>query len=512
MKKILFSFLLLFVSYLGFSQKGLSYQVVILDPNKIEIPGQDISGQPFVNGDVWLKFSIYDGSNLQFEEVQKTKTDAYGLVSLMIGGVSTASFNSLIWDTSQKSLQVHVSFDQGGSFTKISDQKLTYNPYALFAETAGKLGGTLAISGGGTGATTMMDARLNFGLDQVNNTSDAAKPVSTATKAALDLKANSADMVSALALKANTSEVNASLALKANTTEVISGLASKADTGIIRTYIDAKVAAATIADADANTKGKIQIAGDLSGTAAAPTVPALALKTNVTDFNAFTTQVASTTASLTANLAAETNRANAADVVLDTKINATTASLTASLATETARAQAAELALTNNVAANTASINSLVPVAFSGNYADLSNTPTAVTASTLSGTVSVANGGTGLTSTPANGQIDIGNGTGFTRATLTPGTGIVITNTAGVITISAFVRQVRDQRIATAGATSFTLSQTPGTDSQVVMYVNGIRTNNSAYSWSGTTLTYVPASNNNYVLAANDRIQFDYYY
>ena len=164
------------------------------------------------------------------------------------------------------------------------------------------------------------------------------------------------------------------------------------------------------------------------------------------------------------------------------------------------------------MAANTASITSLVPVAFTGNYADLQNTPTAVTASTLSGTVSVANGGTGLTSTPANGQIDIGNGTGFTRATLTPGTGIVITNTAGVITISAFVRQVRDQRIATAGATSFTLSQTPGTDSQVVMYVNGIRTNNSAYSWSGTTLTYSPAGHNNYVLAANDRIQFDYYY
>jgi len=49
----------------------------------------------------------------------------------------------------------------------------------------------------------------------------------------------------------------------------------------------------------------------------------------------------------------------------------------------------------------------------------------------------VANGGTGLTSTPANGQLDIGNGTGFTRSTLTAGTGITVTNDVGSITISA---------------------------------------------------------------------------
>jgi len=65
------------------------------------------------------------------------------------------------------------------------------------------------------------------------------------------------------------------------------------------------------------------------------------------------------------------------------------------------------------------------------------NQNTTGTAGNVTGVVAVANGGTGLSSTPANGQIDIGNGSGFTRNTLTQGAGISITNGAGSITISA---------------------------------------------------------------------------
>jgi hypothetical protein len=132
-------------------------------------------------------------------------------------------------------------------------------------------------------------------------------------------------------------------------------------------------------------------------------------------------------------------------------------------------------------------------------------------ASSLSGTVAVANGGTGLSSTPANGQIDIGNGTGFTRATLTAGTAITITNNAGAITISAAVRPTTDQATATAAQTSFTLAQTP-MNTKVWMFINGVRTNNNAYTVSGSTVTYTPANNNGYVIVVGDRIQFDYCY
>ena len=66
------------------------------------------------------------------------------------------------------------------------------------------------------------------------------------------------------------------------------------------------------------------------------------------------------------------------------------------------------------------------------------NQSTTGTASNVTGTVAVANGGTGQT-TYTDGQLLIGNTTGNTlaKATLTPGTGITITNGAGAITINA---------------------------------------------------------------------------
>jgi hypothetical protein len=60
----------------------------------------------------------------------------------------------------------------------------------------------------------------------------------------------------------------------------------------------------------------------------------------------------------------------------------------------------------------------------------------AVNASSLSGVVGVANGGTALSSVPSNGQLLIGNGTAYTLGTLTGTTSQVsVTNTAGVITL-----------------------------------------------------------------------------
>ena len=86
-------------------------------------------------------------------------------------------------------------------------------------------------------------------------------------------------------------------------------------------------------------------------------------------------------------------------------------------------------------------------------------------AANVTGTVAVANGGTGLTSTPANGTLDIGNGTGFTRTTLTSGNGISITNGSGSITISGVGTTINSKTSAytlVAGDAGSTISITTG--------------------------------------------------
>jgi hypothetical protein len=55
----------------------------------------------------------------------------------------------------------------------------------------------------------------------------------------------------------------------------------------------------------------------------------------------------------------------------------------------------------------------------------------------ISGVLPVANGGTNLSTVPTNGQLLIGNGTGYTLASLTAGSNITITPGAGTISIAA---------------------------------------------------------------------------
>jgi hypothetical protein len=87
---------------------------------------------------------------------------------------------------------------------------------------------------------------------------------------------------------------------------------------------------------------------------------------------------------------------------------------------------------------------------------------------------------------------------------------VLSTNGTGNATWTT-VAEVADEFIASAAQTSFTLTQTPSANSKVKMYVNGIRISNTAYSWSGTTLIYIPANNGNYTLVGTERIQFDYH-
>ena len=96
----------------------------------------------------------------------------------------------------------------------------------------------------------------------------------------------------------------------------------------------------------------------------------------------------------------------------------------------------------------------LATVAATGAYDDLTGKPTVPSLP-----ISIANGGTALTAAPTAGQLPIGNGTGYTLATLTQGLGAVIVNAAGAVTVQGAAAVKRTaSAIATGGSTALTLS------------------------------------------------------
>ena len=131
--------------------------------------------------------------------------------------------------------------------------------------------------------------------------------------------------------------------------------------------------------------------------------------------------------------------------------------------------------VSNGTANGTWSGYSSLPENVTWGTSSLSATSTAASFSSLSLSTAlpVASGGTGLSTTPSNGYLDIGNGTGFTRAALTAGTGIGVTNGSGTITIAnsgvTSITGTTNQITASASTGGVTLStpQDIGTSSNV---------------------------------------------
>ncbi|MEZ7499442.1 hypothetical protein QO200_11925, partial [Flavobacterium sp. Arc3] len=200
MKKIIL-LIFLFLCAKNFAQtNGITYQAVILKPTGEQLPGVNNSNAFLVSKDICMVFKFIDEySNVEYQEVIQTKTDEYGMVNLVIGtGRQTAgyadSFKSIVWNSLNKNLVVGINTEGNcSSYTEISNQPFSYVPLAFSALNAENVTGVVAIENGGTNAITVLGAKINLGLDNVNNTSDVNKPVSIATQAELNLKENLAN-------------------------------------------------------------------------------------------------------------------------------------------------------------------------------------------------------------------------------------------------------------------------------------------------------------------------------
>ncbi len=266
MKRIIALFVLLTTTLIYSQSSGITYQAVLYNPSGEILPGNNNANAVLSNKDICLRFSITDAqTSLEYQETQRVTTDEFGMVNLVIGsgnqiGGYAASFTTIVWNSTTKKLQVAIDVTGTCSnFVEISNQNFSAVPFAYASKTAESVSGVVPIVNGGTGSTTVSGAKTNLGLNNVDNTSDANKPISNATQTALNLKENA---------------INKSTNTVLGTSDVLFPTQNA-----VKTYVDNQISSGVV-DADSSIKGKIKLAGDLGGTADLPTVPGLANKEN----------------------------------------------------------------------------------------------------------------------------------------------------------------------------------------------------------------------------------------
>lgn len=122
---------LLFISTQAQSPQKLNYQAIVRDGN-----GAPVS----IGTSIQLRFTIHDNSpngTSVFTETITKSANQFGLITAEIG--SSASLNTVNWQTGTKYLQVETNIN-GGGFSDMGTTQLVSVPYALYAETAGSSG------------------------------------------------------------------------------------------------------------------------------------------------------------------------------------------------------------------------------------------------------------------------------------------------------------------------------------------------------------------------------------
>ena len=330
---------LLLLAFPMFSQtKAISYQAVIMDPNQIEIPGQNIVGQPLSNGSVCIKFTIINSDkSIDYEEVQSAQTDEFGLVNLTIGASTATSsnskitllgtgtykdFNTIKWDKNRKSLKVSVSFDNCTSFKVTSVELLNFTPYAIYAsavdyENVNGAPTNLSQFNNDSGFLnqTALDplkkdiSQTQNNLTDLTNKSNNRFSIVDSTLSTFDNRINSNSKSIAQTntvlnqqvggLQQQITTTNTTINQLGGTYEVVSNKSNASDLGAgtpsseyyptqlaVKTYVDQSIqnsVASGAPDATTLAKGKLKLAGDLAGTADAPTVPGLSNKENTSN-------------------------------------------------------------------------------------------------------------------------------------------------------------------------------------------------------------------------------------
>ena len=114
MKKSIALLLFIVTSTIYAQNSGITYQAVIYNPSIEILPGNNNPNVVLANKEICLRFSIIDAaSSLEYQEVQKVKTDEFGMVNLVVGQGNqisgyAANFGAIVWNSSNKTLAVAI--------------------------------------------------------------------------------------------------------------------------------------------------------------------------------------------------------------------------------------------------------------------------------------------------------------------------------------------------------------------------------------------------------------------
>ncbi|MHA8093817.1 hypothetical protein ACMH5Q_02865 [Aquirufa lenticrescens] len=228
----LYTILFLFASFFAFSQNnGINFQGV----------GRNSSGAVLATQKISLRFSVIQGSEtgaVEYVESKEVITNAQGIFSVVIGDGAqiskTGNFTDVNWKINPKFLKVEMDPVGGTSFVVMGTTRLQSVPFAYYANgvNADNVDGVLSASQGGTGVASISALKTALGIDQINNTSDLAKPISTATQTALDMKISTATFSTTVATKANITDLELKAPIESPTfTGTVSGI-TKAMVGL----------------------------------------------------------------------------------------------------------------------------------------------------------------------------------------------------------------------------------------------------------------------------------------
>ena len=103
-------------------------------------------GQPIAGQNIAVRFSILKTNatgSAEYVEDHLVVTDPYGLFNLIIGGgmVQSGNFNSIDWGSDSYFLKIELDIQGGSNFYHMGTTQFVSVPYALYAKSAGSIGG-----------------------------------------------------------------------------------------------------------------------------------------------------------------------------------------------------------------------------------------------------------------------------------------------------------------------------------------------------------------------------------